>query len=397
MTSFHINGRAVTVDAEDDTPLLWVIRDVIGLTGTKFGCGIGMCGACTVHVGGRPTRSCITPLTSVAGAKVTTIEGLDPEGKHPVQQAWADLQVPQCGYCQSGQIMQAVSLIKDFPSPTDQDIDAVMAGNLCRCMTYVRIRNAASLPYQPGGATNLYIENNTFTGTGSLGIAATDTGYSGARIVFRHNTLMNATMYSHWTSKGSVNSLWWEIYNNKFTWTLGQGMYPFRLQGGGTGLIYNNTFVGFPSNLIAIGEGRLGGQSAAPLNYCDGTNNWDGNAGDAAAPGWPCLAQTGRNAGKSIAQIQAGNKEASFPLYIWNNGPQDSCYNPSLGGPACDNSFGVGAGGQAAYFKSTPHVTAGYGNGDVDYSITTSQPSGAGTHTLTYTPYTYPHPMALQP
>ena len=140
MTSFHINGRAVTVNEEGDTPLLWVIRDVIGLTGTKFGCGIGMCGACTVHVGGRPTRSCITPLASVASANVTTIEGL--EGKHPVQKAWADLQVPQCGYCQSGQIMQAVSLIEDFPSPTDQDIDAVMAGNLCRCMTYVRIRNA---------------------------------------------------------------------------------------------------------------------------------------------------------------------------------------------------------------------------------------------------------------
>lgn len=142
MTSFHINGSLVMVEAEDDTPLLWVIRDAIGLTGTKFGCGIGMCGACTVHVGGRPTRSCITPLASVAGAEVTTIEGLHPESRHPVQKAWADLQVPQCGYCQSGQIMQAASLIKDFPSPTDQDIDAVMAGNLCRCMTYVRIRNA---------------------------------------------------------------------------------------------------------------------------------------------------------------------------------------------------------------------------------------------------------------
>ena len=142
MTSFHINGSLVMVDAEDDTPLLWVIRDAIGLTGTKFGCGIGMCGACTVHVGGRPTRSCITPLASVAGAEVTTIEGLHPESQHPVQKAWADLQVPQCGYCQSGQIMQAASLIKDFPSPTDQDIDAVMGGNLCRCMTYVRIRNA---------------------------------------------------------------------------------------------------------------------------------------------------------------------------------------------------------------------------------------------------------------
>ena len=142
MTTFHINGRAVTVEVEEDTPLLWVIRDDIGLTGTKFGCGIGMCGACTVHVGGRPTRSCITPLASVDGAEVTTIEGLDPESRHPVQEAWADLQVPQCGYCQSGQIMQAASLINDFPSPTDQDIDAVMAGNLCRCMTYVRIRDA---------------------------------------------------------------------------------------------------------------------------------------------------------------------------------------------------------------------------------------------------------------
>jgi len=142
MVSFHINGRAVSIDVEDDTPLLWVIRDVIGLTGTKFGCGIGMCGACTVHVGGRPTRSCITPLRHVADAAVTTIEGLDPKGQHPLQKAWNELQVPQCGYCQSGQIMQAASLLKDFPTPSDQDIDAVMTGNLCRCMTYVRIRRA---------------------------------------------------------------------------------------------------------------------------------------------------------------------------------------------------------------------------------------------------------------
>ena len=142
MVSFFINGRAVSIDVEDDTPLLWVIRDVIGLTGTKFGCGIGMCGACTVHVGGRPTRSCITPLRHVADAAVTTIEGLDPKGQHPLQKAWTELQVPQCGYCQSGQIMQAASLLKDFPTPSDQDIDAVMTGNLCRCMTYVRIRKA---------------------------------------------------------------------------------------------------------------------------------------------------------------------------------------------------------------------------------------------------------------
>jgi isoquinoline 1-oxidoreductase subunit alpha len=142
MTKFRINGRAVVIDAEDNTPLLWVIRDIVGLTGRKFGCGIGLCGACTVHVGGRPSRSCITPVGSVADAEVMTIEGLDPEGQHPLQKAWIDLQVPQCGYCQSGQIMQAAALLKDFPGASDQDIDAVMTGNLCRCMTYVRIRNA---------------------------------------------------------------------------------------------------------------------------------------------------------------------------------------------------------------------------------------------------------------
>ena len=142
MTSFTINGRTITTDMEDDTPLLWVIRDHIGLTGTKFGCGIGMCGACTVHVGGRATRSCITPLASVEGAVVTTIEGLDPTSNHPLQQAWRVLQVPQCGYCQSGQIMQAAALLQDFPAPSDDEIDSVMTGNLCRCMTYVRIRTA---------------------------------------------------------------------------------------------------------------------------------------------------------------------------------------------------------------------------------------------------------------
>jgi len=142
MITFRINGRAVATDVDNDTPLLWVIRDNLGLTGTKFGCGIGMCGACTVHVGGRPTRSCITPVSSVTDADITTIEGLDPEGQHPLQKAWVDLQVPQCGYCQSGQIMQAAALFKDFPTPSDQDIDAVMTGNLCRCMTYARIRKA---------------------------------------------------------------------------------------------------------------------------------------------------------------------------------------------------------------------------------------------------------------
>ena len=142
MIQFTLNGRAVTVEAEDDTPLLWVIRDEVGLTGTKFGCGIGQCGACTVHVAGRAVRSCITPVSTVSGIAVTTIEGLDPAGAHPVQTAWKALQVPQCGYCQSGQIMQAAALLADYPHPTDADIDQVMSGNLCRCMTYVRIRAA---------------------------------------------------------------------------------------------------------------------------------------------------------------------------------------------------------------------------------------------------------------
>ena len=145
MITFNLNGRAVSLRSPDDTPLLWAIRDEIGLKGTKFGCGIGLCGACTVHVEGRATRSCITALGAVAGATITTIEGLDPEGEHPLQTAWRDLQVPQCGYCQPGQIMQAASLLKDYPIPTDQDINAVMAGNLCRCMAYVRIRNAIKL------------------------------------------------------------------------------------------------------------------------------------------------------------------------------------------------------------------------------------------------------------
>ncbi|SDX34209.1 (2Fe-2S)-binding protein [Litoreibacter albidus] len=142
MIDFEINGRPVSVDADPDTPLLWAIRDEIGLTGTKFGCGIGMCGACTVHVGGRATRSCITTLSDVEGTNVTTIEGLDAEAKHPVQDAWRNLRVPQCGYCQSGQIMQAAALLQDIPNPSDEDIDAVMTGNLCRCMTYPRIRQA---------------------------------------------------------------------------------------------------------------------------------------------------------------------------------------------------------------------------------------------------------------
>lgn len=145
MSQFQLNGQAVTVDVDDDMPLLWAIRDTLKLKGTKFGCGIGMCGACTVHVDGRAMRSCITPISAVAGSAITTIEGLSPDGTHPLQQAWIATQAPQCGYCQSGQIMQAATLLKDYPQPTDANIDAVMSGNLCRCMAYVRIRKAIKL------------------------------------------------------------------------------------------------------------------------------------------------------------------------------------------------------------------------------------------------------------
>ena len=143
MTTFRLNGRDVTVGGPDDAPLLWAIRDDAGLTGTKFGCGIGQCGACTVHVNGEAVRSCLTPVSSVAGKAVTTIEGLG--GEHVLQKAWIETQAPQCGYCQSGQIMQAAALLKSKPKPTDADIDAAMAGNLCRCMAYVRIKKAIKL------------------------------------------------------------------------------------------------------------------------------------------------------------------------------------------------------------------------------------------------------------
>jgi len=142
MFSLTVNGTIYEVDAEPETPLLWVLRDNIGLTGTKFGCGIAQCGACTVHVDGEPVRSCVFALESVGDAKITTIEGLSEDNSHPVQRAWIEHTVPQCGYCQSGQIMSAVALLRHIPDPTDNDIDAAMAGNLCRCGTYQRIRKA---------------------------------------------------------------------------------------------------------------------------------------------------------------------------------------------------------------------------------------------------------------
>ena len=138
----NVNGRRQSIDVAPDTPLLWVLRDDLQLTGTKFGCGVAQCGACTVHVNGKPTRACVTPISTVATESITTIEGLSPDGAHPVQRAWVAEDVPQCGYCQAGQIMAAAALLANTPSPTDAQIDTAMRGNLCRCGTYVRIRAA---------------------------------------------------------------------------------------------------------------------------------------------------------------------------------------------------------------------------------------------------------------
>jgi isoquinoline 1-oxidoreductase alpha subunit len=150
--TLNVNGSTHTIDVAPDTPLLWAIRDNIGLTGTKFGCGMALCGACTVHLDGQPTRSCVTPVSAVGTKKVTTIEGLSPEGNHPVQQAWIAEDVPQCGYCQAGQIMSATALLVKTPHPTDADIDAAMSGNICRCGTYQRIRAAIHRAAEQAGA-----------------------------------------------------------------------------------------------------------------------------------------------------------------------------------------------------------------------------------------------------
>ncbi|MDE2772148.1 MAG: (2Fe-2S)-binding protein [Gemmatimonadota bacterium] len=140
--SFRVNGKPTTVDVEGEMPLLWVLRDALDLKGTKFGCGIGQCSACLVHVGGHPQRACMTPVSSLEGLDVMTIEGLSPDGGHPLQRAWAEVDVPQCGYCQAGQIMEAAALLRHTPNPSDDDIDRAMNSHICRCATYLRIREA---------------------------------------------------------------------------------------------------------------------------------------------------------------------------------------------------------------------------------------------------------------
>jgi len=145
MIQLKVNGAARKYEGDPEMPLLWYLRDGLQLTGSKFGCGMGLCGACTVHVNGEAARSCLTPMSAVAGKEITTIEGLSENGTHPVQRAWENVQVPQCGYCQSGQIMQAVALLRQKPKPTDHDIEEAMSGNICRCGTYQRIRQAIKI------------------------------------------------------------------------------------------------------------------------------------------------------------------------------------------------------------------------------------------------------------
>ena len=152
--TININGNEHSVDVDGDTPLLWVLRDVLGMTGTKFGCGMALCGACTVHINGQPTRSCTLPISMVAGKSVTTIEGLSTDSSHPIQKAWIEVDVPQCGYCQSGQIMSAAALLAKKANPTDSEIDEAMRGNICRCGTYQEIREAIhrAAGYAKGGS-----------------------------------------------------------------------------------------------------------------------------------------------------------------------------------------------------------------------------------------------------
>ncbi len=169
MPSLNVNGKVLQYEADPGTPLLWVLREQLGLTGTKYGCGIAQCGACTVHIDGVPTRSCIRSAESVgAGEKIVTIEGLSPDGRHPVQKAWAELDVPQCGFCQSGMIMAAAALLKSKPNPTDAEIDAAMT-NICRCGTYNRVRAAIKVVAAGGDATRagLDIQHASASGTSS--------------------------------------------------------------------------------------------------------------------------------------------------------------------------------------------------------------------------------------
>ncbi len=160
MISLNVNGTIHDIDIEPDMPLLWVLRDILGLTGTKFGCGVALCGACTVHIDGEPARACITAVSTLSEKQVTTIEGISTDASHPVQQAWIEEQVTQCGFCQSGQIMSAIVLLQRNPKPTDLDIDKAMSGNICRCGTYQRIRSAIKRASEISSTENISFKSN---------------------------------------------------------------------------------------------------------------------------------------------------------------------------------------------------------------------------------------------
>lgn len=240
-----------------------------------------------------------------------------------------------------------------------------------------------SQPLDLGTFKAVYIEDNVFTGTAPGGVAAYDTSSGGGRAVFRYNTVTGGFYYSHWTRNREVGGILHEIYNNRFIGNANFDLYPIRLEAG-TGVIFNNSVQGY-TNLYAVLDERRGFyESDGEFGACDGSKAWDGNAGDPAAPGWPCLGQIGRAPGKTVAQILAGDKPVSAPLYLWNNGAEDGCRT----GGACSAAFGVsvwdGSATARAYVSATPHP-----NGEVDYVLNGSTPRP------NYTPYTYPHPLRV--
>jgi len=239
----------------------------------------------------------------------------------------------------------------------------------------------ASQPLDLGTEKAVYLEDNTFTSTVSGGCAAYDTSSGGGRVVFRHNVLTGCMYYDHWTRNVEIGGLLHEIYANKFIGNTAYSAYPIRLESG-TGVIFNNTITGFSEKHVVLDERRGFYESDGAFGACDGTKAWDGNAGDPAAPGWPCLGQIGRAPGKTMAQITGGSKQVSAPLTLWNNGAEDGCRT----GGACTNILGVsvwdGSAKASAYVKATPHP-----NGEVDYVLNGSTPKPG------YTPFTYPHPL----
>jgi hypothetical protein len=237
-----------------------------------------------------------------------------------------------------------------------------------------------SQPLDLGTANAVYMEDNVYTSTGFSAINVYDTSSGGGRAVFRHNTVTGGFYYSHWTRTCEIGGIVHEIYNNVWVGNSDYNAYPVRLEAG-TGVIFNNTiqsYTGYNPPIVVLDDRRAigGGETSSPMNGCDGNQPWDGNLGDAAAPGWPCLGQIGRSPGKSVAQIMAGDKQVSSPLYLWNNGTESGC---SSGG-TCTNVLGVSA-APANYVTSVPHP-----NGDVDYV-------NNGTSKPGYAPFVYPHPL----